>query len=64
MSLKPFICQTLSYFRIHRPDCQRCGAQYCPEIVRQRLMELNEHARRSSASRVDTKAEPSRNDAA
>ncbi len=64
MDLKPYICQTLSFFRLHRPDCQHCADHDCQGILRQRLMELNEHARRICETSTHTKGVPPRNDAA
>ena len=53
MSLKPFVCKALSFLKLHRPDCQRCVDQDCYGIIRQRLTELNEHAKQGSGPRPD-----------
>jgi hypothetical protein len=64
VSLKPFVCQALSFLRLHHPDCHRCVAQDCYMIIRQRLIELNEHATQRSSPGPNENTKSSQNDAA
>ncbi len=42
MNLRPRICYALSVLRIHRPDCEHCGArEMCGDELRKRLEQLN-----------------------
>lgn len=48
MSLRRHLCAALTYFNLHRPDCEHCSVQDCVGIAIRRLRELNEHAQQVS----------------
>jgi hypothetical protein len=64
VSLKPWVCQALSFLKLHHPDCHRCASPDCYMIVRERLMELIEHATKESSHSPNENTKPSQKDAA